>query len=73
MKVDLERGEIFCDVEECFASETEARVGAEVEMLLANHFQELGGKIEDVDTGFLRGCLARNNGGRSHICGEGCI
>jgi hypothetical protein len=55
MKVDLERGEIFCDVEEYFASETEARVGAEVEMLLADHFQELGGKIEDVDTGFLRG------------------
>jgi hypothetical protein len=73
MEVDLKRSEVFRDVKECFAGKTEACVGAEIEMLLANHFQELGGEIEDVDTGFLPGWLARNNGGRSLICGEGCI
>jgi hypothetical protein len=70
VKVDLERGEIFRDVKECLAGETEAGVGAEIEMLLADHFQELGGKIENMDTGFFRSWLTRNNGGRSHICGD---
>jgi hypothetical protein len=55
MKVDLKRSEIFRDIKECFAGKTEAGVGAEIEMLLANHFQELGRKIEDVGTGLLRG------------------
>ena len=55
MKVDLERCQIFRDVKECLAGETEAGVGAEIEMLLADHFQELGGKIQDVYTRFLRG------------------
>lgn len=73
MKVDLKRGEIFRDVKECLAGEAEAGVGAEIEMFLADHFQELGGKIENVDTRFLRGWLARSNGRRGHICGEGCI
>jgi hypothetical protein len=73
MKIDLERSQIFRDVKKWFAGETEAGVGAEIQMLLADHFQELGGKIQDVHMGFLRGWLARNNGGRSLICGEGRI
>ena len=51
----MERGEIFRDVKECLAGETEAGVGAEIDVFLADHFQELGGKIQDVYTRFLRG------------------
>jgi hypothetical protein len=72
MKVDLKRSEIFRDVKECFAGEAEAGVRAKIEMLLADQFQDLGRKIEDMKTGLLRGRLVRINGVCSRTCGETC-